>query len=56
MSKPTIALVTATAARNVDEDLAPLQSALQDAGAEVRVVDWDADPGNWGGLDLALLR
>lgn len=56
MSTPTIALVTATAARNVDEDLAPLQSALQDAGAEVRVVEWDADPGNWGRFDLALLR
>jgi len=38
MSKPTIALVTAAAARDVDADLSPLESALHNAGA-VAVVE-----------------
>lgn len=56
MPKPTVALITARAARNRDDDLPPLQSALQAAGAEVAVVDWDGEPQEWSRFDLALLR
>jgi O-ureido-D-serine cyclo-ligase len=55
MSKPTIALVTATAARDLDEDLPPLESALRNAGAEVVIAEWDR-PHDWSRFDLALLR
>ena len=55
MRKPTIALVTAVAARDVDEDLAPLESALRHAGADVTIAEWDR-PHDWSRFDLALLR
>jgi len=55
MSKPTIALVTATAARDVDEDLPPLESALRNAGADVTIAEWDR-PHDWSRFDVALLR
>ena len=55
MSKPTIALVTATAARDVDEDLPPLESALRNAGADVTIAEWDR-PHDWSRFDIALLR
>ena len=55
MNKPTIALVTATAARDVDEDLPPLESALHDAGADVTIAEWDR-PHDWNRFDIALLR
>jgi glutathione synthase/RimK-type ligase-like ATP-grasp enzyme len=55
MGKPTIALVTAAAARDVDEDLSPLESALRNAGADVTIAEWDR-PCNWSRFDLALLR
>ncbi|HKU13386.1 MAG TPA: hypothetical protein VJQ52_03270 [Steroidobacteraceae bacterium] len=55
MSKPTIALVTARAARDLDEDLPPLESALRNAGAEVIVAEWDR-PQEWTLFDVALLR
>ena len=55
MSKPTIAYVTATAAREVDEDLAPLESALRDTGADVTIAEWDR-PHDWSRFDVALLR
>jgi O-ureido-D-serine cyclo-ligase len=51
-----IALVTAEAARELDEDMPPLTAALRSAGAEVAAPAWD-DPGaDWSGFDLALLR
>jgi O-ureido-D-serine cyclo-ligase len=51
-----IALVTAEAARALDEDLPPLTEALRSAGAEVHAPAWD-DPGvDWSGFDVALLR
>ena len=53
---PTIALVTARAARGLDDDLAPLQTALQNAGADITVVDWDDANVDWAQFDLALLR
>ncbi len=55
MRKPTIALVTATAARDVDEDLPPLESALRNAGADVTIAEWDR-PHDWSRFDIALLR
>ncbi|MCE7949759.1 MAG: hypothetical protein DYH18_01460 [Xanthomonadales bacterium PRO7] len=51
-----IALVTASAARALDEDLAPLESALREAGADVALVDWDDTRADWSRFDLALLR
>lgn len=53
---PAIALVTAGAARDLDEDLAPLFATLSGAGAAVRVVEWDDAQINWSQFDLALLR
>ncbi|HWK73826.1 MAG TPA: hypothetical protein VNQ81_06110 [Povalibacter sp.] len=52
----TVALVTARAARGVDDDLLPLQQALHAAGVEVSIVDWDDDSVRWSRFDLALLR
>lgn len=56
MKKPAIALVTATAARVLDEDLSPLDAALRGAGADVHVVDWDDTGVDWSLFRLALLR
>jgi len=55
MSRPTIALVTAAAARDLDEDLPPLESALSHAGADVTIAEWDR-PHDWSRFDIALLR
>ncbi len=51
-----IALVTARAARDLDEDLAPLEGALRALGADVAIVDWDDGQADWARFDLALLR
>lgn len=56
MTTARIALVTAAAARDLDEDLAPLADALRDAGAEVSTPDWDDAAVDWAWFDLALLR
>jgi len=54
--KAHIALVSARAARHLDEDLAPLLTALDQAGLRATVADWD-DPGvDWTDYGLALLR
>ncbi|MCE5232019.1 MAG: hypothetical protein ABFC67_07125 [Mizugakiibacter sp.] len=53
---PRIALVTARAARDLDDDLVPLEAALRAAGAEVAVVDWDDPAADWSRFDLAVLR
>lgn len=55
MSKPKIAYVTASAARDVDEDLTPLVSALRNAGADVTIAEWDR-PHDWSRFDVAVLR
>ncbi len=55
MNKPSIALVTAVAARQADEDLPPLESALRHAGADVTIAEWDR-PHDWARFDMALLR
>jgi glutathione synthase/RimK-type ligase-like ATP-grasp enzyme len=49
-------LVSARAARGLDEDMPPLLSALQEAGTDVREVDWDDAQVDWRAFDLALLR
>ncbi|MGH8212949.1 MAG: ATP-grasp domain-containing protein [Rhodanobacteraceae bacterium] len=56
MIPPHIALVTARAARGLDEDMPPLERALREAGAQVTIVDWDDDAIDWSRCDLALLR
>ena len=53
---PHIALVTVHAARATDADLAPLQAALLDAGAQVAIVDWDDAAVDWAVFDLVVLR
>lgn len=56
MSRPRIALVTARAARDLDDDLPPLTDALRHAGAAVSVLDWDDGAADWAAHDLAVLR
>jgi hypothetical protein len=56
METKKIALVTARAARRLDDDLAPLEAALRGAGAEADLVDWDDAAADWPAYDLALLR
>jgi glutathione synthase/RimK-type ligase-like ATP-grasp enzyme len=51
-----IALVSARAARDTDEDMPPLEAALRACGAETRIMDWDDDAADWREFDLALLR
>jgi hypothetical protein len=54
--RPRIALVSARAARHLDEDLAPLLAALQEAGADPAVAEWDDGQVDWAAFHLALLR
>ena len=51
-----IALATAAAARDLDEDLPPLAAALRAAGAEPAVIDWDDGSTLWSHYDLVVLR
>lgn len=51
-----IALVSAEAARGLDQDEPPLASALKSAGARVEVVNWDHKTVDWSKFDIALLR
>ncbi len=53
---PRIALVTADAARALDEDLPPLQTALQQLGADVITPAWDDASVQWSNVDVAVLR
>jgi len=53
---PTIALVTASEALGLDEDMPPLVAALRGAGATVATPCWDDSQVDWAGYDLALLR
>jgi len=56
MTPRRIALVTASAARDLDDDLPPLVAALRAAGAEVSVPNWDDPAIDWGAFDATLLR
>jgi O-ureido-D-serine cyclo-ligase len=51
-----VALVSARAAHDLDEDLPPLVDALRAKGADVRVVDWDDEGVDWRAFDFAVLR
>lgn len=51
-----VALVTAIAARDLDTDLAPLQKALIEAGADAMVESWDDPAVDWAAYDVAVLR
>jgi len=51
-----VALVTARAARGLDEDMPPLRAALAVAGAESSIVDWDDAAADWARFDLVVLR
>ena len=55
MNKPAIALVTAVAARDVDEDMPALEAALGNSGADVAIAEWDL-PRDWSQFDAVLLR
>jgi glutathione synthase/RimK-type ligase-like ATP-grasp enzyme len=51
-----VALVSARAARHLDEDLGPLLAALLDSGLDAAVADWDDPEVDWAAHQLALLR
>lgn len=53
---PRIALVTAHAARALDDDLPPLADALKAQGADVDIVAWDDADVDWSSFDAAVLR
>lgn len=51
-----VALVTARAARGLDEDMAPLTAALAALGASSAILDWDDRAADWAGFDLVVPR
>ena len=51
-----IALVTAKAARDLDDDLPPLLDAVRGRGHEVTIADWDDAAVRWSDFDITLLR
>jgi glutathione synthase/RimK-type ligase-like ATP-grasp enzyme len=51
-----VALVTARAARGLDEDLPVLVTAFAAAAASAEIADWDDPAVDWARFDLALLR
>jgi len=52
-----VALITAAAARDLDEDLPPLEQALRAVpGIQISIVNWDDPDVDWSRFDLALLR
>ena len=52
----TIALVSARAARDLDEDLPPLIAAFRALDRRVSVVDWDDPSVDWRAFEFAVLR
>ena len=52
----TIALVSARAARDLDEDLPPLIAAFRALDEPVSVRDWDDAGVDWSACELAILR
>lgn len=54
--RPAVALVSARAARDLDEDLPPLVTAFAAAGGHAEIACWDDAQVDWGRFDLALLR
>ena len=54
--RAAVALVTARAARGLDEDMPPLLAAFAAAGAAAEIADWDDETFEWARFDAALLR
>jgi len=52
----TLAWVTASEARGLDEDEPAALAALREAGVTVEVLDWDDPDVDWSGFDRAVLR
>jgi glutathione synthase/RimK-type ligase-like ATP-grasp enzyme len=52
----TVALVTASVARDLDDDLPPLDEALRRRGIAAEVVVWDDPAVDWGRFALAVVR
>jgi O-ureido-D-serine cyclo-ligase len=51
-----VALVSARAARGLDEDMPPLLAAFEAGGARAQIADWDDPAVDWARFDAALLR
>jgi len=56
MNPARIALVTAAAARDLDDDLPPLREALTARGLAFDVLDWDDAAADWSRYAVAVLR
>ena len=56
VAPPRVALVTARAAIELDEDLPPLRDALANQGAQVAMPCWDDPTVDWSSFDVAVLR
>ena len=56
MTSQRIALVTAAAARDLDEDLPPLSAALAELQCAFQIVNWDDPAVDWSRFQLAVLR
>jgi glutathione synthase/RimK-type ligase-like ATP-grasp enzyme len=54
--RAAVALVSARAARALDEDMPPLLAAFAAAGAHAEIADWDDPAVDWARFDAALLR
>ncbi len=54
--RPSVALVTAAPARDLDDDLAPLTAALDARGLPHQVVLWDDPAVDWAGFGLVVIR
>ncbi|MFJ3723731.1 RimK family alpha-L-glutamate ligase [Streptomyces sp. NPDC090045] len=56
MSAARIAIVTSGAGADEDPDRPLILAALRAAGMSAEAVAWDADPKEWDGFDLAVIR
>jgi glutathione synthase/RimK-type ligase-like ATP-grasp enzyme len=56
MQNSRLAVVTAAAARDIDEDLPQLTAALTEAGIAHDLVNWDDPQADWSQYRIALLR
>jgi glutathione synthase/RimK-type ligase-like ATP-grasp enzyme len=54
--RTAVALVSARAARGLDEDMPPLLAAFSAAGVHAEIIDWDEPKADWARFDAALLR
>ena len=54
--RPSVALVTASRARGLDEDMPPLRAALDAHGIDASEVVWDDPAVDWAAFDLVVVR